>query len=150
MPRELCKCFSQQSRKHGALAKIHSEKQNTQCETWQRLLDLIELAARTGIEEFAPLREFTFEERSDIVTLPPTIAKLKAVKHFILYGSCLVRIPPEIGEMESFEQFTPYTSSLLHWFPYEITRCRNLKSSTVSTRALYGNYKFRPPFPHLH
>ncbi|VEP16666.1 conserved hypothetical protein [Hyella patelloides LEGE 07179] len=149
MPKELCKCFNQESRKHGSLSKIHSDKQDTQCESWLRLLDLIESAAQTGVEEFAPLREFTIEERSEIVTLPPTIAKLKNVKNLSLYGSCLVRIPPEIGEMESLETFTPYTSYLLHWFPYEIIRCTKLKSSTVSTRAIYGNYKYRPPFPNL-
>jgi hypothetical protein len=51
--------------------------------------------------------------------------------------------------MTSLRMFTPYTSYRLHWFPYEITRCRELRSSTVSTRALYGNYKHRPPFPRL-
>lgn len=149
MSKEICKCFSQLSSKHGCLAKIHSEKQDTQCESWQRLLDLIELAAREGVKEFAPLREFTLKERSQIITLPPTIAKLKTVKHFILYGSFLVRIPPEIGEMESLQEFSPYTSRLLHWFPYEITRCKKLRMSTVSTRSIYGNYKYRPPFPYL-
>ena len=47
------------------------------------------------------------------------------------------------------EEFDPYTSRCLHWFPYEITRCKNLKRSRVSTRCLYGNYKYRPPFPRL-
>src|SRR5207245_10260160 len=61
----------------------------------------------------------------------------------------VVRLPPEIGDMESLEEFTPYTSWRLHWFPYEITRCQNLTDSTVSTRCLYGNYKYRPPFPRL-
>jgi hypothetical protein len=46
--------------------------------------------------------------------------------------------------------FDVYTSYRLHWLPFEITRCANLKSSRVSTRALYGNYKYRPPFPRLH
>ena len=46
--------------------------------------------------------------------------------------------------------FEPYTSYSLHWFPYELTRCVNLRDSTVSTRALYGNFKYRPPFPRLH
>lgn len=67
----------------------------------------------------------------------------------MLYGSNLVRIPREIGAMASLEEFTPYTSYRLHWFPYEITRCRKLTRSTVSTRALFGNYKLRPPFPKL-
>jgi hypothetical protein len=71
------------------------------------------------------------------------------VKVLCLYGSNLLRIPPEIGEMEHLEEFDPYTSYGLHWFPYEITRCRKLKSSRVSTRALYGNFKHAPPFPSL-
>jgi hypothetical protein len=81
--------------------------------------------------------------------LPPSIATLTSVRHLILYGSSLVRIPPEIGEMKSLENFTPYTSYRLHWFPYEIRRCTKLKDSTISTRALYGNVKYRPPFPRL-
>jgi hypothetical protein len=71
------------------------------------------------------------------------------VKVLSLYGSHLVRIPPEIGEMANLEEFDPYTSYRLHWFPFEITRCKKLKRSRVSTRALYGNYKYRPPFPRL-
>ena len=58
-------------------------------------------------------------------------------------------IPPEIGEMENLDEFLPYTSQRLHWFPYEITRCTALVDSCVSTRALYGNFKYRPPFPEL-
>ncbi|WP_157531802.1 MULTISPECIES: hypothetical protein [unclassified Kitasatospora] len=68
---------------------------------------------------------------------------------FNLYGSNLVRIPPEIGAMSSLQEFTPYTSYRLHWFPCELTRCPSLKRSTVSTRALCGNEKLRPPFPPL-
>lgn len=51
--------------------------------------------------------------------------------------------------MSNLEEFTPYTSYRLHWFPCEIRRCKNLKRSTVSTRALCGNYRHRPPFPRL-
>jgi hypothetical protein len=61
----------------------------------------------------------------------------------------LCESPPEIGEMTNLEEFDPYTSRCLHWFPYEITRCERLKRSRVSTRCLYGNYKYRPPFPRL-
>jgi hypothetical protein len=69
------------------------------------------------------------------------------VKVLKLYGSALVRIRPEIGEMAALETIDLYTSYRLHWFPFEITRCSRLRDSTVSTRALYGNYKYRPPFP---
>ncbi|WP_271222294.1 hypothetical protein [Streptosporangium carneum] len=109
----------------------------------------MEEAAADGREEFRPLVELSPDERRQIITLPPTIAKLTEVRHLVLYGSNLVRIPPEIGAMTSLQQFTPYTSNRLHWFPYELTRCRRLKASTVSTRSLYGNVKVRPPFPPL-
>jgi hypothetical protein len=128
---------------------FHVETQDTECDAWKRLLDLIEQAAADGRSEFAPLREMSLSERRQILTLPPTIAKLKSVKRLYLYASHLVRIPSEIGEMASLEEFIPYTSYGLHWFPYEITRCKNLRKSAVSTRALYGNYKYRPPFPKL-
>jgi hypothetical protein len=128
---------------------LHLEEQDTGAPGWTRLLDLIEDAAKDRREEFSPVREMSAEHWTQVVTLPPSIARLKSVKHFILYGSSLVRIPPEIGEMTSLEEFSPYTSHRLHWFPYEITRCRNLTRSTVSTRALYGNVKYRPPFPKL-
>jgi hypothetical protein len=138
-------CF----REPGARIRFHSERQDTSSPGWRRLLGLIDEAAADGREVFRPLVELTPAERADLVTLPPTIAKLTRVKHLLLYGSLLVRIPPEIGAMASLEVFEPYTSYSLHWLPYELTRCANLRDSTVSTRALYGNFKFRPPFPRL-
>ncbi|MFB4284189.1 MULTISPECIES: hypothetical protein [unclassified Nonomuraea] len=148
-PRDLCGCIEQTSTKPQRTTRFHRERQDTTASGWIRLLELIEEAAADGREVFKPLVELTAEQRRQVVTLPPTIAKLTSVKHLVLYGSNLVRIPPEIGAMRSLEEFTPYTSYRLHWFPYEITRCPNLQRSTVSTRALYGNYKRRPPFPLL-
>ncbi|MFC4500866.1 MULTISPECIES: leucine-rich repeat domain-containing protein [Streptomyces] len=142
--RDECDCLS---RPRELPRHLHTERQDTSAPGWLRLLELIEEAAADGREEFAPLRELPPEQRRQIVTLPPTIAELRAVRHLLLYGSNLVRVPPEIGAMESLEQFDPYTSYRLHWFPYEITRCRNLRDSTVSTRAIYGNFKNRLPFP---
>jgi uncharacterized protein (TIGR02996 family) len=133
----------------GSMPYFHVETQDTECDAWKRLLDLVEEAAADGREKLAPLRGMSPSDRVQIVTLPATIAKLKAVKALNFYGSNLVRIPPEIGEMDGLEEFDPYMSYRLHWFPYEITRCKNLRESRVSTRALYGNYKYRPPFPRL-
>jgi hypothetical protein len=148
-----CRCLEPQyrprPRQRWRELKLHTEQQDTTSEAWGRLLELVEAAANDGRVEFAPGRELGRDLWKEIVTLPPTIAKLTAVRHLSLYGSALVRLPPEIGNMTALEEFTPYTSYRLHWFPYEITRCRNLRRSTVSTRALYGNYKFRPPFPRL-
>lgn len=126
--------------------KLHDEPQDTECEAWRKLVEVIERAAVEQPEELAPLRVLTPAERQWIVTLPSAISKLKSLRRLVLYGSALVRLPAEIGQLTSLQEFTPYTSYRLHWFPYEITRC-GYEKSTVSTRALYGNYKNRPPFP---
>ncbi len=128
---------------------FHLEQQDTALPGWAALLELVEEAASDRRETFSPKEALGVELWAQVITLPSSIAKLKHVKKLNLYRSNLLRIPPEIGDMESLEEFTPYTSYGLHWFPYEITRCTRLKSSTVSTRALYGNYKYRPPFPAL-
>ncbi|MFB7398433.1 leucine-rich repeat domain-containing protein [Streptomyces sp. NPDC056191] len=146
---DACSCFDQSRPHPRARVGFHAERQDTSASGWRHLLELIDEAAADGREEFRPLTGLSPEERRQIITLPPSIAQLTAVKHLVLYGSNLVRIPPEIGAMTSLEEFTPYTSYRLHWFPYEITRCRKLTRSTVSTRALFGNYKLRPPFPRL-
>ncbi len=141
----ICNCLDPQYESQSwSELTLHSERQDTSCDAWRRLLDLVEQSAHDALDEFAPRREMSGADWIQIVTLPATIAKLKAVKHLMLYGSNLVRIPPEIGEMTALEKFTPYTSYRLHYFPYEITRCPKLKESRVSTRALYGNYKYRP------
>ncbi len=127
---------------------LHLQEQDTGSRGWARLLELVEEAAADGRKEFEPGRELG-EDWARILTLPRTISKLRRVRHLNLYGSGLVRIPPEIGDMTELREFTSYTSYSLHWYPYEITRCRKLKESSVSTRAVYGNYKFRPPFPRL-
>jgi len=150
VPKPVCHCLDpQDGESPWSELQIHTEVQDTACSGWQRLNELIDHAANDGREVFSPGPEMTPSEWAQITELPKTLSKLKRVKHFILYGSSLVRIPPEIGEMTALEQFTPYTSYRLHWFPYEITRCTRLKESTISTRALYGNFKYRAPFPKL-
>ncbi|WP_245666061.1 leucine-rich repeat domain-containing protein [Actinoplanes subtropicus] len=110
---------------------------------------LIDEAAADGRAVFKPFTQMSPDERRQVVTLPPSIAGLTQVKHLVLYGTNLVRLPPQIGAMTSLEVFEPYTSHRLHWYPYELTRCARLRDSTVSTRVLYGNVKFRAPFPQL-
>jgi hypothetical protein len=144
LERPTCGCF-----RSSRISSLHVTEQDTECDVWLQLLDLIDRAVATGATDFAPGVEMGWEAWWQIVTLPPSIAKLKAVKRLGLYGSNLDRVPREIGEMESLEEFDPYTSYRLHWFPHEITRCPRLKSSRISTRALYGNYKYRPHFPQL-
>jgi uncharacterized protein (TIGR02996 family) len=128
---------------------LDNEPQDTECDAWKRLLDLVDRAAEERATQFNPFKALRPEDRCRIVTLPPSIAKLTSVTSLDLYGSHLARLPPEIGALTALGRWTPYTSYRLHWFPYEITRCKNLRGSTVSTRALFGNYKLRYPFPKL-
>lgn len=131
------------------ITKIHNDVQDRNSEAWKKLCEYVDLVARKRKKEFSP-REYLGDELfSQIYTLPESISKLKKVKKIWLYGSNLKRIPPEIGQMESLEYFDPYTSYDLKWFPYELTKCKKLKDSRISTRALFGNFKNRKPFPKL-
>lgn len=142
--RERCSCLSLQP---GQVTTFHREVQDTSCDGWKRLCDQIDEAAGSGA---ASLSIRLGDDWPDIVTLPRTIAKLTALRELVMYGSPMVRLPPELGQLTELRSFTPYTSYGLHWFPYELTRGQHLADSTVSTRALYGNFKTRIPFPALH
>ncbi len=128
---------------------LHQDVQDTNSEAWRLLLELIARAIDSDAEEFAPGLAMPPELWTKIVTLPPSIGHLTSLKRLYLYSSHLVRIPPEIGRLTKLEELDLYTSYRLHWLPYEVTRCARLKRSRFSTRALYGNYKYRPPFPKL-
>lgn len=129
--------------------KIKKDTQDRESEAWKKLLALIDEAATDERGEFHPSKELGIDVWKKITSLPKEIYKLNKIKHLMLYGSALVRIPQEIGQLESLEKFTPYTSYGLEWYPYEILECKNLRSSTVSTRALLGNRKNKKPFPNL-
>ena len=145
-----CTCFSRPNDDSPfAEVRLHSETQDTQCDAWKFLERLTETAAAKRSRDFAPGLEMSPEMWSQIITLPRSIAKLTSVRRLYLYRSHLVRIPPEIGAMTKLKELDIYTSYKLHWLPYEVTQCPNLKLSRASTRALYGNYKYRPPFPRL-
>ncbi len=131
------------------ISKIENHVQDRNSVAWKKLCEYVDKVADENLDEFSPLEELGLELFSQIHTLPEKISKLKKVKKVWLYGSKLKCIPPEIGEMEALEYFDPYTSYNLNWFPYEITKCKNLKDSRVSTRILYGNYKNRMGFPNL-
>jgi hypothetical protein len=145
-----CSCLdAQYDKKPFEELNFHPEIQDTKSEAWEMLEKGIETAVSNSATEFAPGLEMPPELWRQIVTLPPSISKLTSVRKLYLYGSHLVRVPPEIGEMANLEELDLYTSYCLHWLPYEVTRCLNLKRSRFSTRTLYGNYKYRPPFPQL-
>lgn len=131
------------------ISKIPNDVQDKSSVAWKKLCEYIDEVAESGIDEFVPSEALGDELFAQIFTLPKSISKLKKVKKIGLYGSHLKRIPPEIGQMESLEYFDPYTSYDLHWFPFEIYKCKKLKDSRISTRVLYGNYKNRMGFPRL-
>ncbi|EDM45075.1 hypothetical protein SCB49_03104 [unidentified eubacterium SCB49] len=131
------------------ISKIPNDVQDRNSVAWKKLCEYIDQIAENGTDEFVPREALGDELFSQIYTLPESISKLKKVKKIGLYGSNLKRIPPEIGQMESLEYFDPYTSYDLNWFPFEIYKCKKLKDSRISTRALYGNYKNRMGFPRL-
>lgn len=131
------------------ISKIPNKVQDKESEAWKKLCQYIEELAISGKDTFAP-REYLGEELfAQVYTLPTTIKKLKKVKKIQLYGSQLKRIPPEIGEMTALKYFDVYTSYNLFWFPFEITKCKRLIDSRMSTRVLYGNFKNRKGFPKL-
>ena len=131
------------------ISRIENDVQDRDSLAWKKLCDYVDDLAKGGREEFAPRAFLGDKLFFDIHTLPESIAKLKKVKRVLLYGSKLKRIPPEIGQMEAIEYLDVYTSYDLHWLPYEIAHCGQLKDSRISTRALYGNYKNRMGFPRL-
>lgn len=134
---------------NNSISAIKNNVQDRSSLAWKKLCAYVDKVAIEEREEFFPFNELGPELYSQIFTLPESISKLKKVKRINLYGSRLKRIPPEIGEMVSLEYFDSYTSYELHWFPFEIINCMNLKDSRVSTRALYGNYRNRMGFPRL-
>ena len=79
--------------------RFHRERQDASAPGWLRMLALIDEAAADGREVFSPLVEMSPEERRQVITLPPSVGKLTAVKHLVLYRSNLVRLPPEVGAM---------------------------------------------------
>lgn len=123
--------------------------QDKNSKAWLKLCEYIEKVVEDESEQFIPSQYLSEEEYLEILTLPKSISKLKKVKKAQIYGSNIVYVPPEIGEMDSLEDFIPYTSYRLNWFPYEISKCKNLVDSCVSTRAIYGNIKNRMEFPDL-
>lgn len=129
--------------------KVKVDSQDRSGMAWSALLEFIRECEQNSVEVFHPSQQFDLEHWTHIRTLPKEIGRLKNLKHLMVYGSNLTRLPQEIGQLDSLEKFTPYTSYGLRWFPYEITRCTNLKESTVSTRALFGNRKNKKGFPDL-
>jgi hypothetical protein len=116
---------------------------------WVQLLNIIEAESAADSTIFGPSRMVPPDQWAGVITLPAEIRTLSKTKQIRLYGSHLRRLPPELGRLSALEDLDIYTSYSLHWLPYEVTRCTQLRESRMSTRALYGNAKTRLPFPRL-
>jgi hypothetical protein len=148
--RDHCDCLSAKTKAgRPAVPVLHSEVQDQSAAGWGHVTEVIERLARAGATVFDPSATIPWDDWVRVITLPAEIAALTHVREVRLYGSSLRRLPPEIGRLSSLRELDLYTSYSLHWLPYEVTRCRNLRASRMSTRALYGNKKTRLPFPRL-
>ncbi len=128
---------------------INNNIQNEALPSWKMLLEYIEKVKQENSTTFDPAKFLGRELFSQITTLPPSIGELENVRFMLLNASQLTRLPIEIGKMKSLTGFNAYTSYHLQWYPYEILECKNLTSTKVSTRALFGNYKTNLAFPSL-
>ena len=97
--RDKCRCVGHSTATRPSSVSFHADRQDTDAAGWRHLLALIDEAVADGRTEFRPFVELSAPERRQIVTLPPSIAKLTAVEHLVLYGTNLVRIPPEIANI---------------------------------------------------
>ena len=127
---------------------FHNDPPAENDRAWQIIHEVIDDAQKKGAKELILNQCMDREDYKALNTLPASIGNLKDLQKLVLYRSHISYVPREIMYCENLMIFEPYTSYRLHWFPYEITKCP-LADSTISTRALYGNYKLRPPFPYL-
>lgn len=128
---------------------FHNEPKSLTKRAWDVVCEIIHDAEQKDVLELSLSQLMDKEDYYALNTLPATIGNLKALRKLVLYGSNISWIPREISECENLRKFEPYRSYRLHWLPYEIKRCEKLIDSTISTKALYGNYKLRSPFPDL-
>lgn len=151
LPGPFCECFrpAWDSMAVWQELSFHNTPVDPAAEAYRQLADLILLTAERGLTEFIPRRELGHTLMRQISHLPPTIGLMDRCERFDLYGSHLEAIPRDIVDMKALRIFSVYTSYRLHWFPYELLRCPQLASSLISRRALYGNRRYRAPFPRL-
>ena len=148
--RDHCACLSARTRRSKlSVPTLHQEPQDRTAPGWEQTIALMESLATEGARIFEPSASIPWEEWIKVITLPSEIATLKTVEEIRLYGSHLRRLPPEIGALSALVDLDIYTSYSLHWLPYEVVRCPKLCRSRMSTRALYGNFKTKLPFPRL-
>ena len=128
---------------------FHNEEKSITQRAWDVVREIIDDAENKNTSELNLIQLMDKEDYYALNTLPETIGNLKALRRLIIYGSNISFIPREISGCSNLREFDPYQSHRLHWLPYEIKRCEKLNESRISTRALYGNYKIRSPFPNL-
>ena len=148
--RDHCDCLERRTKAGSPqVPTLHADHQDASTPGWMQTLEQIRAATADRTQTFEPSAHMPWEDWMTVITLPKQVADLRSVRTIRLYGSHLQRLPPEIGRMTMLHDLDVYTSYNLHWLPYEILRCKNLKESRMSTRALYGNRNTGLPFPRL-
>jgi hypothetical protein len=82
--RDQCRCVGYSAATRPTAVSFHGDRQDTQAPGWRHLLALIDQATAEGRTVFKPFAELSGPERRQVVTLPPAMAKLTAVRHLVL------------------------------------------------------------------
>lgn len=78
------RCFRRNEQGEHTESQFHREAQDTRCDVWKRLLDLIEDTSAHGGGELNVFEvPQTPEERAQLITLPSTIGKLTSVTSLV-------------------------------------------------------------------
>ena len=128
---------------------IHADRQQTDCDAWSTLCRWIDAPENCEATELILPNIVGHDGCGSIVELPKSLRRLKKLRHLSCYGSNLVRVPAWITDLQMLEELDLYCSYRLHWLPFELVRMPALTKSRISTRALFGNYKYRAPFADL-
>jgi hypothetical protein len=145
-----CCCLALRTKKGTpSVPNLHVEQQDASALGWQLICEQIVSESGSGVAVFEPSATVPADLWATVITLPPEIQSFPKLLQLRLYGSNLRMLPPEIGRLDALEDLDIYTSYSLHWLPYEVLRCAQLRQSRMSTRALYGNAKTRLPFPRI-
>ncbi len=128
---------------------LHVDPLSQSQRAWDIACEVIHTTAKKGLKELNLGKEMDRSDFMALNTLPESIGGLKDLERLVLYASNLSSLPRELSRCGRLKWFEPYKSYRLHWLPYEMKHCSRLSDSCISTRALYGNYRMRSPFPDL-
>jgi len=69
---------------------------------------------------------------------PKIVTEIKSLEYIKFTLTKIEHIPRDIYKLSNLMYFETYMNYSLHYLPFEIVHCANLKSYTISRRARYG------------